>query len=485
MASPGICRAGGQDGGSVRVSLQQGVIARAAAPSGGVLPLGAGDICSDPVILSGEGSFGFNNQGATTGSNGQMECGPPPGIDNDLWLEWTARESGLLVVDACNSTTNLALKLAAYPGGGCPQDGTSLACNDDGACGGDGAYIFFRVKAGASYLIQIGNTPGSSPGSGILSIELLTDDCYAYDDGSSEGAFGLSGGGGLMWLAGHEASGGSDVLTAASVVFGTGQGLSANQPGFVVVYDDPSNDFDPTDANLLYSSPIVTSKEDTGQRVAFDLPRVPVNGVFFVGFLVNNLDLEFPVSRDTSQPSGGRAWLVGNANSDGGLSAFNLQDLAQNGLPPLNPDSVSGGSVFLLRADGLGCGLGSNYCSGAPNSISPLGSTMVADGSPSLGDMNLNLRADNAPSQPAIFFFGPNQVDLPLSDGRLCVGGGIVRMPVVMGQSGYFEYQIDFATYGAALTALPSTNFQCWYRDPAAGGSGSNLSDAVEVVLTP
>ncbi|MFT4541154.1 MAG: hypothetical protein ACI835_003615, partial [Planctomycetota bacterium] len=58
----------------------------------------------------------------------------------------------------------------------------------------------------------------------------------------------------------------------------------------------------------------------------------------------------------------------------------------------------------------------------------------------------------------------------------------VVRMPVVVGSGGTFEYQIDMVGNGLAAGVH---NFQCWYRDPAGAGQFFNLSDGLEIILIP
>ncbi len=42
---------------------------------------------------------------------------------------------------------------------------------------------------------------------------------------------------------------------------------------------------------------------------------------------------------------------------------------------------------------------------------------------------------------------------------------------------------IDLPTSG--ITNPGTHNFQCWFRDPAAGGTGFNLSDGVSATFVP
>jgi hypothetical protein len=87
--------------------------------------------------------------------------------------------------------------------------------------------------------------------------------------------------------------------------------------------------------------------------------------------------------------------------------------------------------------------------------------------------------------QFGIFYFGPNQVAAPFGFGVRCVGGQTRRLPVQ--QTDFFgdvSYTLDFTSgVGADITADSTWNFQFWYRDPAAGQPGFNLSDGLEVLF--
>ena len=125
---------------------------------------------------------------------------------------------------------------------------------------------------------------------------------------------------------------------------------------------------------------------------------------------------------------------------------------------------------------------GINYCSAWPNSTGSTASISMS-GSPLIADNDFSLRTEPLPNQPFLFFYGPNQLQLPFGDGFRCVGGLLVRIgPPGVASSGVALRMLD-------LTALPivpgTTNFQCWYRDPAAAQSGFNLSDGLSVTFLP
>jgi len=131
-------------------------------------------------------------------------------------------------------------------------------------------------------------------------------------------------------------------------------------------------------------------------------------------------------------------------------------------------------------------GPGSSYCTAAPNSTG-LGSEIQASGSSSLADASLSLHATNAPpGEPCIFYAGPIPLNTPFGDGLRCAGGSTLRLyPPVQESAGAYVKTVDFGVHGATLASMGTAYFQCWYRDPAAGGAGFNLSDGLELTFVP
>ena len=143
------------------------------------------DNCSTGgTVISGLGSFGFDNSNATTGVEGQNEsiCYQfgSSAINNDVWFAWTAPTTSTFIVETCLLTT-IDTKIAAYPtnlAGPCPVGGSVLDCNDD-SCALQ-SQITFQGTAGSSYLLQIGTFPGATGGSGTFNISTSApsnDDC--------------------------------------------------------------------------------------------------------------------------------------------------------------------------------------------------------------------------------------------------------------------------------------------------------------------
>ena len=138
-------------------------------------------------------------------------------------------------------------------------------------------------------------------------------------------------------------------------------------------------------------------------------------------------------------------------------------------------------------------GLGTNYCIAAPNSTGA-GALMSASGDLDVGQNNLALAATPAPTgQMGIFFYGPEQAAVPFGDGYRCVAPGSLGLfrlypPVPTGGAGIMNYTVDLTAPpqpAGQITVGSTWNFQAWYRDPVAAGSGFNLSDGYEITFSP
>ena len=137
----------------------------------------ANDDCASATAIAGQGTFGFDNQLATIGAEGQNEghCnthnGYGPAIAHDVWYSWTADATGYATVSNVGLTSNDS-KIAAYNGAGCPSDGSAIICNDDNLNTFQ-SMIQFAVTAGSEYTLQLGGWPqNTSGGTGDFSISI-------------------------------------------------------------------------------------------------------------------------------------------------------------------------------------------------------------------------------------------------------------------------------------------------------------------------
>ncbi len=174
---------------------------------------------------------------------------------------------------------------------------------------------------------------------------------YVLDDGSAERAVGLSGGGDLMWLNTFQAQSGLQTITDISLTWGKpgGTGVPAGVPTKVLLYEDPNDDGDPSDAVLLTSATTAVAEPNTNLFTNVPIAPTTVSGTFFVAALLRDqLAGEFPASLDTTT-SAGRSWLVGH-DMPGGLDTTNL---TQNDIAPTPVDTAGLAGNWLLRADAV------------------------------------------------------------------------------------------------------------------------------------
>ena len=144
------------------------------------------------------------------------------------------------------------------------------------------------------------------------------------------------------------------------------------------------------------------------------------------------------------------------------------------------------GCIFnSVTTEGCDSPIGTNYCTASANSIDPGGAPISALGSASIASAILELVSAPTPDNTFIFYYGPNQINQVFGNGFRCVGGSTVRLPVGTASGNEARTDVDFGAHGANFANLGTVNFQCWYRDPAAGGAFFNLSDAVEIVFAP
>jgi hypothetical protein len=137
--------------------------------------------------------------------------------------------------------------------------------------------------------------------------------------------------------------------------------------------------------------------------------------------------------------------------------------------------------------------VGTNYCTAVPNSTGAAASisataTANLQGEAVLFANNLILTAIDVPAgQPGIFFYGPNQTQVPFGNGNLCVTGTTGRLPVVYADAtGTMVHNLDTSAPPSAATEITvgsTWNFQAWFRDPSAGGSVDNFSDGLQVTF--
>jgi hypothetical protein len=145
-------------------------------------------------------------------------------------------------------------------------------------------------------------------------------------------------------------------------------------------------------------------------------------------------------------------------------------------------------ALVVRGTDGLGgdpCFSPTKYCVSAANSVTPAGADLTVGGTTSVAANDFTLLTSRLPANKAgIYYYGVNSANVPFGNGVRCVGGQIFRLPVTVSNAfGEASWALDITNPpqpAGQITAGSTWFFQFWYRDPAGGGAGFNLSDAVE-----
>ncbi|MGQ0629079.1 MAG: EF-hand domain-containing protein [Phycisphaerales bacterium] len=105
-----------------------------------------GDDCTVPIAISGLGTFGYTQTGATNSFPVGASCGG----NNDIWFLWTCPADGNYVFDTCAGAPFDSLLGVFFSGCGL----SIIACNDDG-CNLNSRLETPQLTGGESYLVQI------------------------------------------------------------------------------------------------------------------------------------------------------------------------------------------------------------------------------------------------------------------------------------------------------------------------------------------
>tara|TARA_R110002074_G_scaffold129086_2_gene269944 strand:+ start:2901 stop:5180 length:2280 start_codon:yes stop_codon:yes gene_type:complete len=119
-----------------------------------------GDDCAGPLPIAGTGVFPFDSRGATTsmfdGGDAQLCSAAIGSPNNDVFMAWTATESGDFEIRTCG--TGCWTRINVHEGADCGA--ICRATSDVGACAGTptgSRVVLQNVSVGATFLIQVGS----------------------------------------------------------------------------------------------------------------------------------------------------------------------------------------------------------------------------------------------------------------------------------------------------------------------------------------
>ena len=152
----------------------------------------------------------------------------------------------------------------------------------------------------------------------------------------------------MTWMNGFQTVAGGEQITQVSISFGDiedNDGNVGSDELLIAILNDPTNDFDPIDAELLSVTAGTWVDTGFGEFETYDIDPTIVDGVFYVAVAMDVLQRANPASADPNAPTGGsQSWLIYNPEprfDDIGNSKFTLR-MSEGPFP----------SAFMIRAHG-------------------------------------------------------------------------------------------------------------------------------------
>jgi hypothetical protein len=136
------------------------------------------------------------------------------------------------------------------------------------------------------------------------------------------------------------------------------------------------------------------------------------------------------------------------------------------------------------------CPTPTTFCTAAGNSFDPNGAQINFTGTTNVSLNNFAVLATSLPpNKTGLFFYGQNQTaEVPFGNGFRCIGNPLFRLPASSSDfAGDIEFSLDMNSLppGGQIHYGETWNFQCWYRDPAAGGANYNASNGLSAPFCP
>jgi hypothetical protein len=284
------------------------------------------------------------------------------------------------------------------------EEGYELDCNDNGVAD------FCDIADGTSQDCNSNGIPDecdvASGFSQDCQADGIPDECqiaeggpahtYQHDDGDHEDSIGLPDIGGVIWMNHFVVAPNASMLRKIYVAYGQ---VANGTVVAVMVWSDPNQDGDPTDAQVLVCADAWVANADLDLFNVVNIPPTyigPAGTHFFVGVLTYYDAGERPCSLDTNA-SAGQSWICGSTSG-----SIDPNNMGAAELPPTVIDSFGPAGNWLIRAKTLGsadcnhnqipdeCDIGEQwggYCTG-PNCSSDWNHNGVPDECELCGDLD-------------------------------------------------------------------------------------------------
>jgi hypothetical protein len=412
------------------------------------------DECSvAQVIANGAGTtVGLDTTGATaspeaSGCDGATAGGA--GVQNDMWLSWTADFSGDYDFSTCGLAafdTNLGLWDSAC--------GAEIACEEDttGCAGFSTTLNVPGLTGGTTYAIRLGGWGAGE--SGLTDLDISCTSCTPPANNDCGGATPI--------VEGANAVANNEPFTTASGV----------EPSGLAPHVDEA-----TPDTLC----------DFNQTMNFDswhsFTATANSGYTFSACGTASYDTKLAIY------SGACGALVALSCNDDGPSCTGFTS-------ELNVTGLSEGSTYLVQVGGFNAGeqgtatmnvsrrAGTqNYCTTAANTAGA-GAVMGSSGSTSIAADDLTISCSGLPDDFAIFFYGLAKDNTAVTgfNGVQCVSNPVRLQAVMLAAGGMTSRAVTNAELGAP-GAGDTLFFQCFYRDNGNLGNGANTSDGLAVTF--
>lgn len=127
---------------------------------------------------------------------------------------------------------------------------------------------------------------------------------------------------------------------------------------------------------------------------------------------------------------------------------------------------------------------------GCPNSVFPTGALLMAQGTASLANDTVALKASAMPNSSCVYFQGTSTNNLQSFDGLVCVAGNVLRLGTktnVCNSSQFPDATNPTVSVRGGVTAPGTRFYQVWYRNAAnfCTPATSNYSNGLAITWVP